>query len=154
MSSFSCFLNTSTERCGCRWLQRDAKGVLIIAPCNRQSGARPLHLRATRSIDYLPSQESDSDLSSLVDEPSKKRARGKSKVNLLFPLCHAPISPYIKIQKSEDGKPRAKSKRTSNALSKDDETIKRLKVPILDFVGPVHASYSPNFPSPSSLRVA
>ena len=109
-----------------------------------------MHLRATRSIDYLPSQENDSDLSSLVDEPSKKKARGKSKVNLLFPLYHALIPPYIKIQNSEAGKSRAKSKRTSNTLSKDDETIKRLKVPILDFVGPVHTSYSPNFPSPSS----
>lgn len=56
-------------------------------------------------------QKSDSELSSLVDEPSKKKARGKPK-------------------NSEAGKPPVKSKRskqTSHMLSKDEETIKRLK---------------------------
>jgi hypothetical protein len=115
-----------------------------------------LHFRAAWSVDYLPSQKSDSDLSSLVDEPSKKKARVKSKVNPLILLpCSNPT--LYQIQNSEAGKPRVKSKRPkqiSHTLSKDEETIKRLKVPILAFVGPVHASYSPNFPSPSSLHVA
>jgi len=56
-------------------------------------------------------QKSDSELSSLVDEPSKKKARGKSK-------------------NSEAGKPPVKSRRpkqTSHTLSKDEETIKRMK---------------------------
>jgi len=56
-------------------------------------------------------QKSDSELSSLVDEPSKKKVRGKPK-------------------NTEAGKPPVKSKRskqTSHTLSKDEETIKRLK---------------------------
>jgi len=58
-------------------------------------------------------QKSDSELSSLVDEPSKKKARGKPK-----------------IQNSEAGNQPVKpnrSKQTSHTLSKDEETIKRLK---------------------------
>jgi hypothetical protein len=86
-----------------------------------------------------------------VDEPSKKKARGKPKVNPLLTFYHIPNLPYVKIQNSEAGKPPVKSKRfkqkqTSHTLSKDEETIKRLKVPILGFMRPVHASYSRNFP--------
>lgn len=105
---------------------------------------------------------SDSELSSLVDEPSKKKARGKPKVNslVLFTVLQTyrtPNLPYVKIQNSETGKQPVKpkrSKQTSHALSKDEEAIKRLKVPILGFMGPVHASYLRNFPSPSSLHAA
>ncbi len=108
-------------------------------------------------IDHVSSQKSDSELSSLVDEPSKKKFRGKSKVNPLIPLCRIPILQYETLQISEAGKLQVKSKRskqTPHTLSKDEETIKRLKVPILDFMGPVHASDLPNFPSPSSLHAA
>jgi hypothetical protein len=38
-----------------------------------------------RRVDHLASQKSDSELSSLVDEPPKKKARGKSKVGSAFP---------------------------------------------------------------------
>ena len=89
-----------------------------------------------RSVDHLPSQKSDSELSSLVDEPSKKKARGKSKVNPLIPLCHALTLPFVNIQNSETGKSLVKSKRpkqSSHTLSKEDETIKRLKVPVFCF---------------------
>ena len=120
------------------------------------------HLLTTvRSVNHLSLQKSDSELSSLVDEPSKKKARGKSKVNSFRPLCRALISPpnltFAKIQNSEVGKPRVKSKRPkqiSQTLSKDDETIKRLKVPIFDFVGSAHAPYSLNFSSLSSSHAA
>ena len=120
------------------------------------------HLLTTvRSVNHLSLQKSDSELSSLVDEPSKKKARGKSKVNSFLPLFRALISPsnltYAKIQNSEVGKPRVKSKRPkqiSQTLSKDDETIKRLKVPIFDFVGSAHAPYSLNFSSLSSSHAA
>jgi len=115
------------------------------------------HSHGHPNVDHLPLQKSDSELSSLVDEPSKKKARGKSKVNFLIPLYHTPILPYVEIQSSEAGKPPVKSKRskqTSHTLSKDEETIKRLKVPIFGFMRPVHASYSRIFPSPSSLRAA
>lgn len=112
---------------------------------------------ATRNVDHLFPQMSDSELSSLVDEPTKKKARGKSKANPIIPLYHTPFLPYVKFQNSEAGRPPVKSKRskqTSHAFSKDEETIKRLKVPILGFMGLVHASYSRNFCSPSSLHAA
>jgi len=65
----------------------------------------------TSSSHRIPDKMSDSEMSSLVDEPPKKKGRGKSKI-------------------SEATKPEAKSKRSkqsSQPLSKDEETIKRLK---------------------------
>ncbi|KAI0281149.1 hypothetical protein BGY98DRAFT_1095093 [Russula aff. rugulosa BPL654] len=81
-----------------------------------QSDADAENYNTTSKVSSSPrritdNQKSDSELSSLVDEPSKKKARGKSK-------------------SSEAGKPPVKSKRskqTSHTLSKDEETIKRLK---------------------------
>jgi len=67
--------------------------------------------RVTSSSRRVADKKSDSELSSLVDEPPKKKARGKSK-------------------NSEAGKPRTMSKRPkqpSQTLSKDEDTIKRLK---------------------------
>ena len=104
-------------------------------------------------VEYLLSQKSDSEMSSLVDEPPKKKARAKSKVDPAFPLRHFTMSqPYIPIltQNSEAGKSSKRPKPSSHILSKDEETIKRLKVPIPDFVGLIHASYLLNVPSPSS----
>lgn len=75
-------------------------------------------------------------MSSLVDEPPKKKARVKSKVDFVFPLSYFTLQ--FKIQNSEAGKPQEKSKRpkqSSHTLSKDEETVKRLKVPFPKFVG-------------------
>ncbi|KAI0246896.1 hypothetical protein BJV78DRAFT_1285976 [Lactifluus subvellereus] len=69
--------------------------------------------RITSSSHRVADKKSDSEMSSLVDEPPKKKGRGKSK-----------------IQTPEAAKPEAKSKRSkqpSQPLSKDEETIKRLK---------------------------
>ena len=84
-------------------------------------------------------------MSSLVDEPPKKKVRAKSKVDPAFPLRRfAVFQPYIPIltQNSEAGKSSKRPKPSSHILSKDEETIKRLKVLISSFVGLVHASYS------------
>jgi hypothetical protein len=51
-------------------------------------------------IDHRP--KSDSEMSSLVDEPPNKKARGKSKVNPVPPLRQAPVSTHV--IKSELGK--------------------------------------------------
>ncbi|KAH9968415.1 hypothetical protein BGW80DRAFT_1338390, partial [Lactifluus volemus] len=67
--------------------------------------------RTASSPHSIPDRKSDSEMSSLVDEPPVKKGRGKSKT-------------------SEIVKPETKSKRSrqsSQILSKDEETIKRLK---------------------------
>ncbi|KAI0296559.1 hypothetical protein B0F90DRAFT_1811298 [Multifurca ochricompacta] len=73
--------------------------------------------RVAPSSDRMAAIKSGSEMSSLVDEPPKKKGRGKSK-------------------NSESGKvqAKAKTKRSKNStqpLSKDEETIKRLKSLVL-----------------------
>ncbi|KAI0287352.1 hypothetical protein BC826DRAFT_55583 [Russula brevipes] len=67
--------------------------------------------KVTSSSHRIADTKSDSEMSSLEDELPKKKARGKTK-------------------SLETGKPRAQSKRSkqsSHGLSRDEETIKRLK---------------------------
>jgi hypothetical protein len=79
-----------------------------------------------RRVDHLASQKSDSELSSLVDEPPKKKARGKSKVGSAFPPPHPDPTLHSKHRTQKLGN-RGRRRSAPNNLLRPSQ---RTKIPL------------------------